>query len=120
VNTGNLNLPPFTVLPDKVRVTASYDNGMCTAIDVILNYDGISREDIESTIEKLAASAPDGEVLVAGHAEHRQQEPPAKTRGEEIAATQRMEAPGGDAAATWRASVAAPKVKTSSLWRDRP
>lgn len=48
------DLAPLVVQPDKLRVTASYDDmGFCTGMDVVMNQTGITREDIVATIEKL-------------------------------------------------------------------
>lgn len=43
------------VPPDKVRVAAYYDerDGSCHSIDVVLNYDGISRDDLAQVIRAV-------------------------------------------------------------------
>lgn len=39
---------------DKVHISSYYDEqGRCTSMDVCLNYDGISREDLEASIRSL-------------------------------------------------------------------
>lgn len=54
-----MELPP--VIPDKVRVTAYYDDEtrQCTSIDVSLNSDGLTAADVSAAVSAVFDPVPD-------------------------------------------------------------
>ena len=61
--------PPYA--PDKVHISAYYDekDGACHSIDVALNYDGISREDLTETIRAVFQPQPAKDAATFRHRE---------------------------------------------------
>jgi len=84
----------MNVPPDKVRIAAYYDekDGSCHSIDVALNYDGISREDLTETIR--AVFCPDGHIRDATQ------------RNRELGSTEVIQVPGRNGASVTHVNIA--------------